>query len=84
MASSGFLGLSLIHIALLLSFCFAEDPFVHFDFEVSYITASPLGVPQQVCSSDLSVFYFLPLVSLDLLTRVWFIFMNGSWVGLRF
>lgn len=48
MASSGFLGLSLIHIALLLSFCFAEDPFVHFDFEVSYITASPLGVPQQV------------------------------------
>ncbi|KAL6349073.1 hypothetical protein AAG906_033729 [Vitis piasezkii] len=49
MASSGFLGLSLIHIALLLSFCFAEDPFVHFDFEVSYITASPLGVPQQVC-----------------------------------
>ncbi|KAJ9706829.1 hypothetical protein PVL29_002012 [Vitis rotundifolia] len=48
MASSGLLGLSLIHIALLLSFCFAEDPFVHFDFEVSYITASPLGVPQQV------------------------------------
>ncbi|KAL8171060.1 hypothetical protein V2J09_022864 [Rumex salicifolius] len=37
-----------IHIALLLSFSNAEDPTVYYDFEVSYITASPLGVPQQV------------------------------------
>ncbi|KAA8521884.1 hypothetical protein F0562_012802 [Nyssa sinensis] len=28
--------------------CFADDPFVSYNFEVSYITASPLGVPQQV------------------------------------
>ncbi|XVF10789.1 hypothetical protein REPUB_Repub07fG0213500 [Reevesia pubescens] len=48
MALSKFLGLFLIHIALLLSLSFAEDPFVFYDFDVSYITASPLGVPQQV------------------------------------
>ncbi|XWS38524.1 hypothetical protein CRYUN_Cryun19dG0138600 [Craigia yunnanensis] len=48
MALSRFWGLFPIHIALLLGFCFAEDPFVFYDFEVSYITASPLGVPQQV------------------------------------
>ncbi|PPD82428.1 hypothetical protein GOBAR_DD20643 [Gossypium barbadense] len=48
MALSKFLGLFLIHIALLSSSCFAADPFVFYDFEVSYITASPLGVPQQV------------------------------------
>ncbi|XVF52668.1 hypothetical protein PTKIN_Ptkin05aG0036900 [Pterospermum kingtungense] len=48
MALSRFWGLFLIHIALLLGLCFAEDPFVFYDFEVSYITASPLGVPQQV------------------------------------
>ncbi|GAY32826.1 hypothetical protein CUMW_274260 [Citrus unshiu] len=38
-------GLSLlaIHIALLASLCSAADLFVYFDFEVSYITASPLG-----------------------------------------
>ncbi|CAN1748063.1 Monocopper oxidase-like protein SKU5 [Linum perenne] len=34
----------LIHIYL----CTAEDPFAFYDFEVSYITASPLGEPQQV------------------------------------
>ncbi|XWS49781.1 hypothetical protein CRYUN_Cryun12cG0032300 [Craigia yunnanensis] len=48
MALTRFWGLFLIHIALLLGLCFAEDPFVFYDFEVSYITASPLGVPQQV------------------------------------
>ncbi|GFZ01190.1 cupredoxin superfamily protein [Actinidia rufa] len=36
------------YIALFASLCFAEDPFVNFEFVVSYITASPLGVPQQV------------------------------------
>ncbi|CAN0908593.1 Monocopper oxidase-like protein SKU5 [Linum grandiflorum] len=34
----------LIQIAL----CSAADPFAFYDFEVSYITASPLGEPQQV------------------------------------
>lgn len=38
----------LIHIAILLSPSFSADPFAFFDFELSYITASPLGVPQQV------------------------------------
>lgn len=42
--------LLLVHIGLLLGSCNADDPFVFYDFKVSYITASPLGVPQQVCA----------------------------------
>ncbi|XVF08447.1 hypothetical protein REPUB_Repub07fG0004600 [Reevesia pubescens] len=38
----------LIHISLLSSLCFGEDPYVFYDFKLSYITVSPLGVPQQV------------------------------------
>nr|KJB38721.1 hypothetical protein B456_006G269000 [Gossypium raimondii] len=38
----------MIHIALLSSLCFAEDPYVLYDFKLSYITVFPLGVPQQV------------------------------------
>ncbi|XVF54979.1 hypothetical protein PTKIN_Ptkin05aG0224000 [Pterospermum kingtungense] len=38
----------LIHVALISSLCFAEDPYVFYDFKLSYITVSPLGVPQQV------------------------------------
>ncbi|KAM3687068.1 hypothetical protein ACB098_10G049400 [Castanea mollissima] len=38
----------LIHITLFVSLCYAADPFVNYELEVSYITASPLGVPQQV------------------------------------
>ncbi|GLT40288.1 hypothetical protein SLA2020_144340 [Shorea laevis] len=37
-----------IYLSLLSGLCFAADPFVFYDFKVSYITASPLGVPQQV------------------------------------
>ncbi|KAL3499526.1 hypothetical protein ACH5RR_038619 [Cinchona calisaya] len=51
MASSTFLSCSFICITILLflvGFCSAEDPFANFDYVVSYITASPLGVPQQV------------------------------------
>ncbi|CDP09915.1 unnamed protein product [Coffea canephora] len=50
MASSSFPAFSFICITtwLLVGFCSAEDPFANFDFIVSYITASPLGVPQQV------------------------------------
>ncbi|GMI95352.1 SKU5 similar 2 [Hibiscus trionum] len=41
--------LLLLHIALLLStLCSADDPYVFYDFKLSYITASPLGVPQRV------------------------------------
>ena len=39
-----FLSLCISH----LGYCSAGDPFVYYDFEVSYITSSPLGVPQQV------------------------------------
>ncbi|KAJ8536685.1 hypothetical protein K7X08_035086 [Anisodus acutangulus] len=35
-------------IAMLFTFCFAADPFANFELEYSYITVSPLGIPQQV------------------------------------
>ncbi|KAI7988541.1 Monocopper oxidase-like protein SKU5 [Camellia lanceoleosa] len=48
MASHSVVLLFFIYISLFTSLCFADDPFVSYEFEVSYITASPLGVPQQV------------------------------------
>lgn len=65
MAFPSFLSVFLIHIALFVSLCRADDPFVSYEFEVSYITASPLGVPQQVCSSDpfLSFEYIVSLAT---------------------
>ncbi|PQQ18439.1 monocopper oxidase-like protein SKU5 [Prunus yedoensis var. nudiflora] len=48
MASLNFLVVFLVHICLFASFSSAEDPNIYHQFEVSYITASPLGVPQQV------------------------------------
>ncbi|KAJ4913141.1 Monocopper oxidase-like protein SKS1 [Raphanus sativus] len=39
---------SLLCFVLLSGVSFAADPFVSYDFKVSYLTASPLGVPQQV------------------------------------
>ncbi|RID78732.1 hypothetical protein BRARA_A01527 [Brassica rapa] len=39
---------SLLCFLLLSGVSFAADPFVSYDFKLSYITASPLGVPQQV------------------------------------
>ncbi|XP_048447432.1 monocopper oxidase-like protein SKU5 [Pyrus x bretschneideri] len=48
MPSLSFLTVLLIHIGLFVSFSSAEDPNIFYNFEVSYITASPLGVPQQV------------------------------------
>lgn len=56
MALERFLTVVVIHICLFVSLCFSADPYVFHNFEVSYITASPLGVPQQVCSLDLSYF----------------------------
>ncbi|KAL1371237.1 hypothetical protein HN51_001464 [Arachis hypogaea] len=38
----------LTNVSLLLNFTNAEDPFAFYNFEVTYLTASPLGVPQQV------------------------------------
>ncbi|KAL4339804.1 hypothetical protein GQ457_08G035150 [Hibiscus cannabinus] len=40
--------LLLLHIALLSALCAADDPYVSYDFKLSYITVSPLGVPQRV------------------------------------
>lgn len=37
-----------ICVGLTLGVCWAADPFNSFELELSYITASPLGVPQQV------------------------------------
>lgn len=85
MATFGFLTLLIIHISLLVSFCFAGDPFVNYEFEVTYITASPLGVPQPVCPSDLSPPFYIPALSLSLsvyfLKWVYFIFVDVKWVG---
>ncbi|KAL7595365.1 hypothetical protein Lser_V15G27581 [Lactuca serriola] len=48
-ASSAFrYSLLFVCISLFLSFALAEDPTVSYKFEYTYITASPLGVPQQV------------------------------------
>lgn len=57
MASSSFPAFSFIYITtwLLVGFCSAEDPFVNFDLVVTYTTASPLGVPQQVMSFSRSL-----------------------------
>ncbi|PON89473.1 Copper-resistance protein [Trema orientale] len=38
----------LVYILLVSNLCLAADPTVSYEFHVSYITASPLGVPQQV------------------------------------
>ncbi|CAH8279269.1 unnamed protein product [Arabidopsis lyrata] len=48
MAATDFFFAFVFSFALLFGFSFAGDPYVSYDFSVSYITASPLGVPQQV------------------------------------
>ncbi|KAL8112357.1 monocopper oxidase-like protein SKU5 [Apium graveolens] len=48
MASFSSLSLLFVCISLFLSYSFAEDATISYKFVVSYITASPLGVPQQV------------------------------------
>ncbi|XP_051115340.1 monocopper oxidase-like protein SKU5 [Andrographis paniculata] len=48
MAAFSFFQVLAVCICLLMGFSIADDPTVSFDFVVSYITASPLGVPQQV------------------------------------
>ncbi|KAL0400894.1 UNVERIFIED_CONTAM: Monocopper oxidase-like protein SKU5 [Sesamum latifolium] len=40
--------LNWICIGMVVGVCLAADPFAYFDMELSYITVSPLGVPQQV------------------------------------
>lgn len=48
MDSCSYFLLLFINICLLLGSSYSEDPSFSYEFEVSYITASPLGVPQQV------------------------------------
>ncbi|XP_050237835.1 monocopper oxidase-like protein SKS1 [Mercurialis annua] len=48
MAWFGVVRFGLVHIALFSSLCFAADPTINYDMKLSYISASPLGVPQQV------------------------------------
>ncbi|XP_057811126.1 monocopper oxidase-like protein SKU5 [Salvia miltiorrhiza] len=48
MAGYCIFSLLVINICLLLGSSFADDPYGNYEFVVSYITASPLGVPQQV------------------------------------
>lgn len=61
---------ALAHIALLSSLCSAADPTVSYEFRFSYITVSPLGVPQQVrflktfISLSLSLYTVQPLLLL--------------------
>ncbi|CAH2071447.1 unnamed protein product [Thlaspi arvense] len=43
-----FIKILLLMFFVSFGFCFAADPYSFYNFEVSYITASPLGVPQQV------------------------------------
>lgn len=45
-----------VWVSAVASSCFAEDPYANFDWDVSFITAAPLGVKQQVPLS----FSFLP------------------------
>lgn len=51
---------------LVLDLAFAGDPFVYYDWTVSYVTASPLGVKQKVFFSF--SFALHTITSLDLPT----------------
>jgi len=80
MASTSTVLLFVLHISIFLSSSLAADPYAYYDFEVSYITASPLGVPQQV------IFIFpRSCISLWIFLAFWerssFIF--ESWVLLK-
>ena len=44
---------SIFALALLFGLSLAEDPAISYVYELSYLTASPLGVPQQVFRLDL-------------------------------
>lgn len=60
------LALWVCFVGLLFGVCFGADPFANFELELSYITASPLGVPQQVKKIDFfsSVYVFFLLLEI--------------------
>ncbi|KAF8379264.1 hypothetical protein HHK36_028697 [Tetracentron sinense] len=78
MAFLRFFSLFLIHITLFTSSCFAGDPFVNYTWEVSYITASPLGVQQQV---GLFFFFFPLFFYLFVHLLMWVIAINRAFPG---
>ncbi|KAK8571199.1 hypothetical protein V6N13_025754 [Hibiscus sabdariffa] len=53
--------LLLLHIALLSTLCAADDPYVSYDFKLSYITVSPLGVPQRSLQKESESSAAMPL-----------------------
>lgn len=66
--------LLLLGLALLLTPATPADPFAYFDWEVSYITAAPLGVKQQVFGSSFVSPLLLFLRSLSALLGL------GMWI----
>lgn len=64
--------ITLVCIFLFMGLCFAGDPFKFFNFEVSYIEASPLGVPQQVCFFRSLIFSVHMLIFFVVFLQNWF------------
>jgi hypothetical protein len=59
-----FLAVAVI-VAFLAATAQAADPFAFFDWVVSYITASPLGVPQQVRTLNSASHFSSPCAQLQ-------------------
>lgn len=57
---------ALLWASAMVSPCFAADPFAYFDWDVSYTTASPLGVPQRVSFQPRLSLYSLDLMQFRL------------------
>lgn len=47
-AAARWVAIALVWATAMVVPCSAGDPFAYFDWDVSYTTASPLGVPQEV------------------------------------
>ncbi|RRT47985.1 hypothetical protein B296_00036764 [Ensete ventricosum] len=59
--------------------CFAGDPYAYFDWDVSFITAAPLGVKQQVLSSVSSRLLLHSKSQLMLVSRIPSISIDWYW-----
>jgi len=77
MAPFPYLSLFLFPICLFVTLSSAADPFAFYDFEVSYITASPLGVPQQVYFP--SIFFHSAIFYAMLLFFLFWILSLAAW-----
>ena len=81
----------LLAVAFLAAAAQAADPFAFFDWDVSYITASPLGVPQQVRPSSSATttspqlcVSFLQSNPIQSGLRLFFFIPSLTWLGLDF